>query len=295
MRGFPIGSGTIQIASVAGERRHVSVSGVAKVRLLWLFRNFYILECRVLSKEQQQLIARLWQAGTSAGSVDALALIGTIEGFSPQLGQPTVATTKSSRPDGHFGLSWGAIWSAVGILLLGCAMGLGAKFGWMTQIRVALVAAVHPVSSTVAVPAVTAAKDSAKSEAPVADIPTAATTETPGFLPEDVRASEVRPPDAMAEEALSLTGKPRVAGAAKVSDMAGIKAVEKPEIIIRVSVDGQGRAQTFEVVRGDEKKVSAALAAAKRWAFQPCSGGGDCEHLLKFTDYGGASVVRMVE
>jgi outer membrane biosynthesis protein TonB len=71
--------------------------------------------------------------------------------------------------------------------------------------------------------------------------------------------------------------------------------VEKPEVILRVSVDGQGRAQTLEVVSGDEKKVSAALAAAKHWAFQPCSEGAECEHTLKFTDYGGASMVKVIE
>jgi hypothetical protein len=60
-------------------------------------------------------------------------------------------------------------------------------------------------------------------------------------------------------------------------------------------VDSEGLAQEFHVVRGDRKKKSAALNAARHWCFQPCSGSAGCEHLLKFTDYGDASILRMID
>lgn len=86
--------------------------------------------------------------------------------------------------------------------------------------------------------------------------------------------------------------RPRIADQAV---MAKGKAPGKPEVVISVSVDRDGRAQAFHVLRGDQKKISAALHAAKRWSFQPCSGAEDCEHLLKFTDYGDASIVQVID
>src|ERR1700693_3184598 len=100
MRNLPVQFGAIQIASVAGESRRISVSGLAKARLLWLFRNFRILDFPVLSKKQQQLVARVWNAGTSAAPANLRRdLIGTIEGFSPQLFQSR-ATTPAQRSSG---------------------------------------------------------------------------------------------------------------------------------------------------------------------------------------------------
>ena len=73
------------------------------------------------------------------------------------------------------------------------------------------------------------------------------------------------------------------------------KAAEKPEVMIRVSVDREGRAQAFQILRGDQKKIPAALAAAKHLSYQPCSGNADCEHVLKFTDYGDTSIVQRID
>lgn len=283
MRSLPIQYGTIQIAAVAGEMRHASVSGFAKVRVLWLFRNFSILDFSVLNKKQQQLIAQVWHAGRSADAADAPGLIGTIDGFSPQLFQyqPPVPTTRSTPHSASFGLPRGlrtpAIWAALGVSLLAFAIGL-PKNRLMPQLMppshiVVAAAATDNVSSTVALPAQT----SAESLPPVADPPAVVAAAASG-----VRA--FHPPDAMAQDASSLKATqphPRAAASTK-----------KPEVIIRVSVDREGRPQAFDVLQGDQKKVSAALAAAKRWSFQPCS--ADCEHLLKFTDYGGASIVQMI-
>jgi TonB family protein len=73
------------------------------------------------------------------------------------------------------------------------------------------------------------------------------------------------------------------------------RAPGKPEVMIRVRVDSQGRPQAFRIMRGNQSRSSAALNAARRWPFQPCAHGGDCEHLLKFTDYGDASSVQIID
>ena len=71
--------------------------------------------------------------------------------------------------------------------------------------------------------------------------------------------------------------------------------LEKTEVILRVTVDGAGRAQSFQIMRGDRKKKSEALHAARLWNFQPCPGSAGCEHMLKFTDYGDASTVQSID
>jgi hypothetical protein len=65
--------------------------------------------------------------------------------------------------------------------------------------------------------------------------------------------------------------------------------------MIRVSVDSQGRAQAFQIIEGNRKNISAALHAARRFAFQPCASSGDCDHLLKFSDYGDASITQRID
>ena len=296
MRNLPIQFGTIQIASVAGELRYVSVSGLVKARLLWIFRNFYILDFPVLSKKQQQLIARVWHMGTSAGSVDAsLHLIGAIDGFSPQLYQPPVPSVPNLRSAGHhvrFGLPSGlrtpAIWTAMGVLLLGGAIVLGPKHQLIPQPRVAAAAPANApirneVESTITVPVRAFAKPAPSNSAPsVAELPVAST-----------EVSSVPPlhlPDAMAHDAsLPRVQPPPPQLAAKA------RAPGRPEVMIRVSVDTEGRVQSFHVLRGDQRRRSAALNAAKHWSFQPCSNSADCEHLLKFTDYGDVSMLRMID
>jgi hypothetical protein len=73
------------------------------------------------------------------------------------------------------------------------------------------------------------------------------------------------------------------------------KTPGKSEVMIRVSVDHEGQAQTFHILQGNRKKMSVALNAAKHWHFQPCSSSAGCEHLLKFTDYGDASILQMID
>jgi hypothetical protein len=290
MRSLPIQYGTIQIASVAGELRYVSVSGLVKARLLWLFRNFYILDFPVLNKKQQQLIARVWHTGTSAGSVDAsVDLIGTIDGFSPRL-YPPVPSVPNARPAGHdarFGLPSGlrspAIWTAMGVLLLGGAIVLGAKPRSIPQPRVAAAApanasASNDVKLTVTVPV----RAFAKSAPSVVELP-AASTEVSSVLP-------LHLPDAMTHDASLPQMQPPPPRLA-----ANAKAPGRPEVMIRVSVDNEGRPQSFHVLRGDLKRRSAALNAARHWSFQPCSSSADCEQLLKFTDYGDASMLRVID
>jgi len=100
----------------------------------------------------------------------------------------------------------------------------------------------------------------------------------------------------MAYDASVGVNPPRPTDAVAVKTVAvKARAAGKQEVVISVSVDRDGRAMAFRVLRGDQKKVSAALHAAKRWSFQPCSGAEDCEHLLKFTDYGDASIVQMID
>ncbi len=152
MRSLPLHCGAIQIASVAGESRRIGVSGLAKARLLWLFRNFSILEFPVLSKKQQQLVAQVWNAGTGMAPKDARRdvigpqIIGTIEAFSPQLVQlrtpvqlrmpaqlrTPAHTRSSSRPPARYPIvaslpDW-AILSALSLVLLGTAIYLGPRY-----------------------------------------------------------------------------------------------------------------------------------------------------------------------
>jgi hypothetical protein len=68
------------------------------------------------------------------------------------------------------------------------------------------------------------------------------------------------------------------------------------EVTIRVTVDSGGRAQDFQILSGNRTEVSAALQAAKHFSFQPCaSSAADCDHLLKFIDFGNASLVQRID
>jgi hypothetical protein len=65
--------------------------------------------------------------------------------------------------------------------------------------------------------------------------------------------------------------------------------------MIRVTVDRQGHPHEVQIMRGKSKKTSAALNAARRFAFEPCNRSNDCDHLLKFTDYGDASILQKID
>jgi hypothetical protein len=66
-------------------------------------------------------------------------------------------------------------------------------------------------------------------------------------------------------------------------------------VVVRASVDGNGQAQRLDVVSGERKRQPAALAAARRWHFQPCASDAGCEHSLMITEYGDAFSVQVIE
>jgi hypothetical protein len=298
MRSLPVQCGTIRITSVAGELRHVGVSGPAKTRLLWLFRNFSILDFPVLNNKQQQLIAQMWQAGASANAEDAPQdLIGSIDGFLPQLiqvplpDQPPVPALSAARQLPSFRLSRGmanaAALTAMAVLLLGIAIVLGTNYGRTPQPRAEAAAPPDHVSPPVP-PVPLLARTSA--EPALARISAEPAPSAVSLPVEPAKASAAARPGAMAEDAALTNAKPPNVIAATRP-----KAPGKPEVMIRVSVDSAGRAQSFQILSGDHTKTSAALNAAKHWPFQPCSTSAVCEHTLKFTEYGDSSSVKMID
>ena len=285
MREFPVQRDMIQIASVGGERRLISVSGLSKVRLLWLFRNFRILDFSVLNSKQQRFIAQAWNAGTSANAdaEDPFDLIGCIDGFLPKLYPPGVLVAE--KPD-HLRASFSslnrlrtpAIWTVV--ILIGSAIYLVPKHRIIPQTPVAAATA-NPVS--VPVQSAPPIPDSAP-EVPVVQLPMAA--------PEVPSVAAVPPPrslpNAMASDASSPQGTPP-------ETQVRSKPAGKREVMIRVSVNHDGRAERFEVLQGDRERIAAALIAAQAWHFQPCSSADICEHRLRITNYEDASIVQMID
>jgi hypothetical protein len=285
---------TIQIASISAEVRHINVSGFTKARMRWLFRNFRLLDFSVLNEKQQQLIAQMWHTAPSAASSAApLNLIGTLEGFSPQRYQPSVVATTESKPPRPrvalpSGLRIAPVLTAMAIVLLGSAIVVAAKHQWTPQIPVAAMAAAKDAVPNDAAPNDTASNNIG-STLTLPPLPSAESAPSVAGSPAPATApSSVAPvhPDAMAESSAKVAGT-----SPNPHDAATTKAPGKPEVIIRVSVDSEGRATAFQILRGDQKKSSAALAAARHWSFQPCPASADCEHLLKFTDYGDASSI----
>lgn len=287
MRDFSVQCETIQIASVGGERRHISVSGFAKARLLWLFRNFRILDFSVLNSKQQRLIAQTWYTGTNAGPAaadDPFDLIGTIDGFLPKLYPPSVFATK--KPDrtrasssSLSGLRTPAIWTVMVVLLLGAAIYLVPKHGFIPQPPVAAATTNAVIPPVRYVPPIPAKLAPPVMQAPVAapEVSTVAPTVPPRHLP-----------DAMASGVSSLEVKPP-------EIQVSTKPAGRREVMIRVSVNHQGQAERFEVLQGDRGKISAALEAAQAWHFQPCSSADVCEHTLRIKNYEDASIVQMID
>ena len=314
-------------------------SGLAKVSLLWLFRHFYILDFSVLNKKQQQRIAKLWHAGASADAADELKLIGTIEGFTPELyqayqpiyqarqpsvplraPQPSVPARRYRRRHIVPFMRWSdlriiAVWAAACAAMMGGAIWLGPMHRATPQFRVAAVADAGSASSAVlaapannqssAAGAAPANRVSSAVAIPIAAEPAAPVAYSPATAAEAPSHPVTHPPGAMAQDLSSLdvadVSTNAVARSVSSSDVkpsplvaVRTKAPGKPEVLIRVSVDSQGRASAFQILQGNQNKKSAALNAAKRWSFQPCSGSVDCQHLLKFTDHGDASVVQML-
>jgi hypothetical protein len=253
--------------------------------LLWLFRNFRILDFSVLNSKQQRLIAQTWHSGTSVGTADEdpFDLIGTIDGFSPKLFPPEVpATKKPGRLRASFssfnGLRTPAVWTAV-ILLLGSAIYLMPRHRVIPQSPVAAATA-NPVSAPVLfVPPIPAEVEPPDTQALVAtpEVPTVVPAVPPRHLP-DVMASGVLSPQ---------TEPPKI--------QVSTKSADRREVMIRVSVNHQGQAERFEVLQGDRGKISAALEVAKAWRFKPCSSADVCEHTLRVKNYEDASIVQMID
>ena len=305
MRILPVRHGTILIASAAGEFRNISVSGFAKVRVFWLFRNSCILDFSRLNKKQQQLIAHVWHAGARAGPADVVREpIGTVEAFlpdaflpdafTPQLDQPATRIAEPVRARAGISrvgrLPNPAILTAVGILLVAIFLTQSHRsrqaHGVMPPSGAAAVAAVNPVSSAVTVPARTLAKPTPSVAAlrpPAREASSSPPAHSAIAHPEDASLLKV---ELLRVKAL----QPAVAPAVAVRP----RALGKPEVIVRVRVDRDGRAQAFQIVRGN-RDISAALTAVRRWSFQPCAGDADCKHLLKFTNYGDAFSVQMID
>jgi hypothetical protein len=170
----------------------------------------------------------------------------------------------------------------------------------MAQSGAAVVAAVNSVSSDVTAPARTLAEPSVSSTAaaqePDTDMPSVAALRAPAQ--EASSSPPAHSANAHTEDASLLkVGLLRIRAIQRAADTAVAgrsMALGKPEVIVRVRVDGGGRAHAFQIVRG-KQDISAALAAVKRWPFQPCAVGAGCKHLLKFTNYGDASVIQVID
>jgi hypothetical protein len=316
MRILRLRHGTILIASAAGEFRNISVSGLAKIRVLWLFRKSCIVGFPGLNKKQQRLIARVWHGARAEPAEAFREPIGTVEAFSPeaftpQLDQPATPIAEPVRASAGIGRAGGlptpALWAAAGILLVGFALTLAPKHRVMdaqrsmAQSGAAVVAAVNSVSSAVTAPAQTLAEPSVSStaaaqEADKSDTPSVAALRAPAREASSspaAHSANAHPGNA----SLLKVGLLRIKALQREVDteVAGRPtALKKPEVIVRVRVDRVGRAQAFQIVRG-KQDISAALAAVKRWPFQPCAGGTDCKHLLRFTNYGDASVIQVID
>ena len=360
MRSLPIQSGMIRIASVSGKRRDVPVSGFCKARLLWLFRNYHILDFPVLTPNQQQLIAEMWNSVPAsdpkevvatkndpthavlkavdpsaddwagpAANLSSLDLIGTVEGFLPQLyahaqfrvgdpiQSPAVAHPYRLRLHLPESMRIRVIWSAgaaMAVLLLAAVFALGPMTPGPGTPGSAAPGAKTLAPKVAPLPAVAAADPKPVRPAPpgldhpaakpspavvaegAPDLPHSADVGPPPHpLPSamalNVSAPEVTPPPTRP----TLHAKPPAIASATSSANRPTHPFANREVMIRVSVDRQGRTQEVEILQGHSKKTSAALHAARRFAFEPCNRSFDCDHLLKFTDYGDASIVQKID
>lgn len=289
MRFLAVRCETIRIISVAGELRHINVAGLAKARLLWLFRSFSVLDFHLLYEKQQQFITEVWHAAPRAGSADTpLNLIGTIEGFSPQLYPLSLLplTAKKTPLRGALfrarGLRIPVIWAAPGVLLLVYAIGLVLSLGLTSRVtprpRATTAAVANRVSPT-GTPLAPALAEPASSFANLRASATRASGSQPLHLP-----------NAIARDASSPDVKSPYSATA-----ASTKEEGRPEVIIRVSVDRAGRATAFHILQGEQKEIAAALDVAQRWSFQPCTNSDNCEHSLRFKTYGDASIMQMID
>jgi len=156
---------------------------------------------------------------------------------------------------------------------------------WMPPSAVAAVPAkpVHAMPRALAKPSPAPPPTVAKAFKPAAGAPIAEALPLPDAMASNASAPEVTPAHSwLAPRAKALAAPPATPRA-------------NPEVMIRVSVDSDGHAQAFQVLQGDRNKIPSALDAARRFSFQPCDISADCDHLLKFTDYGDASMVQRID
>jgi hypothetical protein len=180
-------------------------------------------------------------------------------------------------------------------LLLAGAIALGPQLESTPQstpqspVATAALAPVADASAALPSPAETSAPAQTPAE------PASAIVDAPADIAEAPSHPAFHPPNAMAHDTTDLDAAPLAVNPPHPRSIVSAKALAKPEVIISVSVDSQGHAQEFRVLRGDQHKASAALNVARHWSFQPCARSSDCEQLLKFTDYGDASVLHSID
>lgn len=282
MRRVPSHCETIRIVPVSGEAKDFRASGFARVQLRWLFRNFGLLHFSVLNESQQQLITKLWHVEPeTAPETPAGALIGTIEGFSPEsCPQPPIAARNRMRQSPAHQHSFRAarpVLLALGIVLVTGAFILWAKHRPMGMHNSAAHSdGLNNVESLNNVDAAALRPPVASQSAP----------RVPGFVSNGTSS----PADSHAGENGAVTVPPLTLPA--LASKKPLPATSR-EIVIRASIDNEGRGYAFEVLRGDQNLTSVALGVARQWRFQPCSRAEGCEQLLKYTDYGGATSMRV--
>lgn len=77
--------GVLQVSTDQGPR-YVNPSLMERVRLVWMFRNFNILNPEVLSRPQRSLVETLCEPrrnGAKAKNPEQLCIIGTVEKIPP--------------------------------------------------------------------------------------------------------------------------------------------------------------------------------------------------------------------
>ena len=280
----PSQCGAVRIVSAAGELRDARVSGFEKARVRWLFRNFGALQFSVLNEKQRQLIAGLWHAEPATGCGNPSAVIGTIEGFSPHSYPPAVVA-RSGIPQRQFHLRAGlhnlAAWAAIGAMVVGVLF-LGTKYrSAQPQRSLAAVERIRAVTSTASLPPPLSTQPASPVPG-LAAVPSAASS--PVYHAQDRSAAPSTP-------LMSPAVPEKKTGAAKTLSLPQASR----EVILRASIDTEGRSQSLQVLRGDRRLIPTALEAAKRWHFQPCSRTAGCEQLLKFMDYGDASSMQLID
>ena len=80
MRVHKLGSRLLRVVTPDRKVRYFTASGIASLRVFWIFRNFSSLDARILSRRQLELIKKICRAGEARrDAVDLADLVGTLE------------------------------------------------------------------------------------------------------------------------------------------------------------------------------------------------------------------------